>query len=90
MKAILVIDIPDDIWANKEDDLGVYIELWSKRIDDGWCAEYTIDNLKPMPKKKKQQVPLVFKDENDIPKEVYKYGKIDGYNECLKEILGEE
>ena len=48
MKAILVIDIPDDIWANKEEDMGMYANLWSRRIDDGWCCEYYADNLKPI------------------------------------------
>ena len=51
MKTVLVIDIPDDIWVNKEEDLGMYAEVWSKRIDDGWCSEYHTDSLKPMPKR---------------------------------------
>ena len=87
MKAILVIDIPNGLSLS---DLYISGGLWEAGQDDGWEYEFKAEDIKPMPKKKKQQVPLVFKDENDIPKEVYKYGKIDGYNECLKEILGEE
>lgn len=36
----------------------------------------------------KEQVPLVIKNENDSLKEVYEYGVIDGYNECVREVLG--
>ena len=53
MKAILVIDIPDDIWANKEEDLGMYAEVWSRKVGDGWCGEYYSSCLKPMPQKNK-------------------------------------
>lgn len=83
MKAILVIDIPDDIWANKEDDLGVYIELWSKRIDDGWCAEYTIDNLKPLPQKKEITEAMIWNTKYESQASYY-----GGFNDCVDEILG--
>lgn len=80
MKAILVIDIPDDIWANKEEDLGMYAEVWSKRIDDGWCGEYHTDDLKPMPKRKEYQA--IGNDYAVIKTVDY------GYNKCLDEIFG--
>lgn len=82
MKALLIVDIPDDIWANKEEYMGMYAELWSKRIGDGWCGEYYVENLIPMPKRKEYQV-----IGND-----YAYMKtVDyGYNKCLDEILGGE
>ena len=85
MKAILVIDIPDDIWANKEEDLGMYAEVWSKRIDDGWCGEYYADSLKPIPQKKKLDEDLFLSKNFEL-----EYVRFDGYNKCIDEILGEE
>lgn len=85
MKAILVIDIPDDIWANKEEDMGMYAEVWSKRIDDGWCGEYYADSLKPMPQKKEDASDFL----SSITIAVLK-GFNEGYNTCIDEILGAE
>lgn len=80
MKAILVIDIPDDIWENREEYLGMYAEAWSWKIDDGWCCEYYTDSLRPMPEKKR---------ENDIIYEPFTNSEYNmGYNDCIDEILG--
>ena len=72
--------------------------------DDSWftyrCTEsedkvdydsiYENCPLRPLPEKKIQTTSAVIKHENDSPEEVYNYGKIDGYNECLDEILGDK
>lgn len=56
---------------------------WEKKKIPSWCQ------LKPLRLPKlKEQVPLVIKNENDSLKEVYEYGVIDGYNECVREVLG--
>lgn len=86
MKAILVVDIPDDIWANKEEDMGMYAEVWSKRIDDGWCGEYYADSLKPMPERIYRSIWC-----NSDGERCEEYSIYDmGYNKCIDVILGEE
>lgn len=91
MKAILVVDIPDDIWTNKEEDLGMYAEVWSKRIDDGWCGEYYIDSLKPIPNKRKTvEENKEFNVDEEEALELIAMTFLDsGWNACIDEILGE-
>lgn len=85
MKAILVVDIPDDyeeygsgVWCVVGDDLRIVYE------EDGSLMEYKyidydIAQLKPMPKKK-----------NPLDDCGMFHGKgIQGWNACIDEILGE-
>lgn len=78
MKAVLLIDIPDDLTM---EDLEVYGEISSNRIDDGWVRELRKEDLKPMPKPK-EFTPL---DAYEHDKDIYVYG----WNACLKEIENE-
>lgn len=83
MKAILVIDKAESCTGCL---LGIYNKKWfclatNKDIDIGdryniptWCP------LKPMPDKK----------EEGYPNDDYTIGKADGWNDCLREITGEE
>lgn len=99
MKAILVVDIPDEVWKNKEKDLGMYVELWSERINKDWFCKYFSDSLKPIPEKKDQSFNELHLEEcyerkgctygwKDFVKE--KLTEYDmGYNRCIDEILGE-
>ena len=87
MKAILVVDIPDEVWKNKEKDLGMYVELWSERIDKDWVGKYYSDSLKSMPTIK---VALFDPNHCDMEEEIKIISEIDGYNRCIDEILGEE
>ncbi|MBR3119002.1 MAG: hypothetical protein IKF29_07145 [Oceanobacillus sp.] len=97
MKAILVIDKMPTMCINcpcfkyQMDDTGICcadvnderaygLDMKSK---PNWCP------IKPLRlPNAKEQVPLVIKNENDSLKEVYEYGVIDGYNECVREVLG--
>jgi len=82
MKAILVIDKAESCTGCL---LGIFNKKWfclatNKDIDI--CDRYNIPSwcpLRPLPKKIKH------KDEID-----YDYGYIDGRNECIDEITGEQ
>lgn len=91
MKAILVIDVNDDI---NFEEARVNITMQEDSIThlikgDEYSAKKWYDNvkLKPMPTKKS----AVF-DANccDIEEEIKIIREIDGYNRCIDEMLGEE
>ena len=87
MKAVLIVDIPDEVWKNKEKDLGMYVELWSERIDKDWFGKYYSDSLKPIPPKKEIDIYHKFMRWDEDCDMAHKCG----YNCCLEDILfGEE
>ena len=84
MKAILVINVPDDFLADPSnayrlqiggDAKVYYVRQGEKR---GSIIGDTRD-IKPMPDRK----------EEGYPNDDYTIGKADGWNACLYEILGE-
>ena len=77
MKAVLLIDIPDDLTM---EDLDVCGEISSNRIDDGWFRELRKEDLKPMPEKK----PVSYHD--DLLGDVEKNFNNIGWNDCIEEI----
>lgn len=79
MKAILIVNIPDEVWENREKDLGMYVELWSERIDKDWHCKYFSDSLKPLPERK-------YRDTRDEIKKAIDYG----WNSCLAALEGKD
>lgn len=81
-KAILVIDINDDLLEDYE-NFYVDYQLFA-HIKDSGENEFIDRNifcpLKPMPEKISHSF--------DSPYDHYDNWKIDGYNECIDEILG--
>lgn len=75
MKAILVIDVPNDIDISKL-KIGGDGNIYFMRDGERASIVGNIRNIKPMPQKKEHQ------DEID-----YDYGYIDGWNACVEEIL---
>ena len=84
MKAILVIDMPEDCngclcledeerYCRGDEKYFRYCGLGNKKPE--WCP------LRPLPKKKE---PFYDINEGDYDK------RIDGWNDCLDEILGEQ
>lgn len=75
MKMILVVDIPDD-WHCKE--WCIEGDLMGKNEEGYWmfCNEIVEAPLKPMPEKLTHE----YEDVDD------KYGFVEGWNACLKEI----
>lgn len=78
MKAILVIDIPNDLSLS---DLYISGGLWEAGQEDGWAYEFQAEDIKPMPKKR----PVHYNDEI--------FGEVEnltnmGWNDCLEEIGG--
>lgn len=77
MKAILVVDIPNDLSLS---DLYIFGGLWEAWQDDGWAYEFKAEDIKPMPNKK---------EENDDGTH-FSWHSNDwwsaGWNACLEEI----
>lgn len=46
MKAVLVIDIPNDLSLS---DLSLYGGLWETGEEDGWAYEFRTEDIKPLP-----------------------------------------
>lgn len=83
MKAILVIDLPDNL--NKAiDEIRVDIKA---RLYGDEILDWRNQSLKPLPHKKNKikELPQYTKEY-----EAYCKGEVDGYNQCIDEILGEE
>ena len=91
MKAILVVDIPDDYeeygsgdWYVIGDDLRIVYEedgiFWNYKYIDGDIAQ-----LKPMPEK--VETPKIIQEQIDGWHKLA--GEYIGYNKCIDEILGE-
>jgi hypothetical protein len=79
MKAILVVDIPDDY---KIDELCVNYQIYKN--DDITRVDWRFNqHLKPMPKKKETRNAIQYRG---LAEEYRK----EGWNECLDEILGEK
>ncbi len=81
MKAVIVIDIPNDIDINKMrigGDGNIYY------IRDGESASIVgnIKNIKPLPQKKSIELACKKEDEGNE----YGAGLIVGWNDCLREI----
>ena len=85
MKAILVIDIPDEEYG-KFSKIG-YVSGYTFESDDVYRETFYKYDLKPLPQKKEvdeQSLDLMWWDsEHDMAFDV-------GYNACLKDITGEE
>lgn len=89
MKAILVIDIPDNL---KYEDLyleGRILYRTKKDIVLKFLKELSMCSLKPMPQKK--EVKGDFYKQREIATEMNDLIDFDkGYNTCIDEILGGE
>lgn len=84
MKAVLVLDIPNDIDISKVKiggDGNIYY------IRDGERASIVgnIKNIKPLPHKKSIELACQKEEEGND----YGAGLIVGWNDCLSEIMGE-
>ena len=77
MKAILVIDIPDDVFI---DDCRIEFRVIENVME--MCVADGVKRLKPMPKRKEYQA--IGNDYAVIKTVDY------GYNKCLDEILGDK
>lgn len=86
MKAILVIDVPDEL-----DYLHLYLEgkiLYTTKEDIGFkfLKELSMCVLKPMLQKKS----WTLAEKKDGYYEIYAKNYAQGWNDCIHEILGEE
>lgn len=95
MKAIYITDMPKNCYHCQ-------FKTYDSNDNDYWCrlkgniicdleqegrpAKCPLKALR-LPNTK-EQVPVVIKNINDTLKEVYEYGVLDGYNECVREVLG--
>lgn len=75
MKAILVIDMPDDIAIGKV-RIGGDGNIYFIRDSERASIVGNIRNIKPLPQRKEQ----------GYPTDDYAIGKADGWNLCLEEI----
>lgn len=78
MKAILVIEMPDDVDIDKV-RIGGDGNIYFMRDGEKASIVGNIRNIKPMPQRIEQ----------GYPTDDYTIGKADGWNACLKEITGE-
>lgn len=76
MKAILVVDLPNDIFV---DDCRIEFRVIENVMN--MCVEDGIKRLKPLPQRK---------EELYYPCNEYIQAVNEGYNDCIDEILGEE
>ena len=81
-KAIIVIDIPD---GTKPEDYKVDLKIYNFKKYRGYTIHDFNDQnvLKSMPEK-------ISHSEIDSPYDHYDNWKIDGYNACIDEILGDK
>ena len=79
MKAILVIDIEDKAFEyySKQNPKALTVDLMDHVGESRGFYRPKFLSLKPMPQKKQHE------EEID-----YDYGYIDGWNDCIDEILG--
>lgn len=83
MKAIIVIDIPYGLSLS---DLYISGGLWEAGQEEGWGYEFKAEDIKPMPQKKNKNL----LNKNTTIKDFNSYCSYkEGWNDCLKEILGE-
>ena len=87
MKAILVINVPED-FDYRRCSMGGDKNIYYEREDEQRTSIIgNIKNLKPMPEKKNEKdVEKIY----SITDRSWTNGFSDGYNYCIDEILGEE